>query len=101
VLRRVRGAPSDGAGVPEPRRLGRVASAIRELRSGAIARLGRPIDCEVCGEELFRGLPVVWRGRLKFLGSEQSLVRVDWDKMNRMTFSHVLRDECDARRDDR
>lgn len=80
----------------EPRELGSIASAVRTFRSRAIARLGRPVRCEICGEELFRGVPLVWRGRLKVLGSEQSLVRADWDKMNRMTFSHVQRDRCGA-----
>ncbi len=74
-----------------------MASALRGLRTRAITRLGRPIHCEVCGGELFRGVPVIWRGRLKFLGSEQNLVRVDWDKMNRMAFSHVQRDQCRTR----
>ncbi len=89
-------APADDQahGVAVPRELGRAASALRGLRRRAIARLGRPVRCEVCEEELFRGVPLVWGGRLNFFGAEQTLVRVDWDKMNRMTFRHVERDRC-------
>jgi hypothetical protein len=55
------------------------------------------VRCEECGEVLFRGLPFIWRGRLKLLGAERILVRADWDKMNRMTFRHVERDRCTPR----
>jgi len=59
-----------------------------------MASVGRPVQCEVCGDVLFRGFPLIWRGRLKLLGAESALVRVDWDKMNRMTFRHVEMDRC-------
>jgi len=59
-----------------------------------VTRLGRPVYCELCGEELFRGVPFLWRGRLQMLGAESTRVRADWDKMNRMAFRHVERDRC-------
>jgi glycosyltransferase involved in cell wall biosynthesis len=84
-------APPAG-GWPEPTH--RLHSPLRGARGTLVERIGRPVRCEVCGEVLFRGLPFVWRGRLKVLGAERRLVRADWDKMNRMTFRHVERDRC-------
>ena len=70
---------------------------LRRLRTWLLARFGRPVRCEVCGDVLFRGFSVIWRGKLKLLGAEPALVRADWDKMNRMTFRHVESDHCRAR----
>ena len=81
-----------GGGWPGPTR--RLHAPLRRVRTRLIAAVGRPVHCEVCGEVLFRGLPFIWRGRLKLLGAESSLVRADWDKMNRMTFRHVEMDRC-------
>jgi GT2 family glycosyltransferase len=87
------GASPNGAGHPrEPAR--RARELLRSARTEMLANLGRPIRCEVCGQVLFRGFPVIWRGKLKFLGAEAALVRADWDKMNRMTFRHVQSDRC-------
>ena len=63
--------------------------SLRDLRSRMTDAVGRPVRCEECGEILFRGIPFIWRGRLKILGAESEAVRVDWDKMNRMVFRHV------------
>jgi glycosyltransferase involved in cell wall biosynthesis len=63
--------------------------SLRDLRSRMTDAVGRPVRCEACGEILFRGIPFIWRGRLKILGAESEAVRVDWDKMNRMVFRHV------------
>jgi hypothetical protein len=41
-------------------------------------------------------MPFIWRGRLKLLGAESAWVRVDWDKMNRMTFRHAAIDRCSS-----
>ncbi len=71
-----------------------IRSRLRAIRTALVARVGRPVRCEVCGGELFRGLPIPWGGRVKFLGAEAALVRADWDKMNRMTFRHVELDRC-------
>jgi len=67
---------------------------LRDARSRIVRAVGRPVRCEACGEVLFYGLPLLWRGRLKLLGAESALVRADWDKMNRMTFRHVESDRC-------
>jgi hypothetical protein len=79
-------------GWPWPAR--RLYAPFRLARTRLIGRVGRPVRCEVCGEVLFRGLPFIWRGRLKLLGVESAQVRTDWDKMNRMTFRHVERARC-------
>ena len=79
-------------GWPGPAR--RLHAPLRQMRAKVVDKLGRPVHCEVCGRVLFRGLPFIWRGRLKFLGAEGALVRADWDKMNRMTFRHVEQDRC-------
>jgi GT2 family glycosyltransferase len=67
---------------------------LRSARTRLLERFGRPVYCELCGQELFRGLPFIWRGRLELLGAESVRVRADWDKMNRMAFRHVERDRC-------
>ena len=81
-----------GSGWPRPVR--RLHAPLRQVRTKIVEKVGRPVRCEVCGRVLFRGLPFVWRGRLKILGAEGVQVRADWDKMNRMTFRHVERDRC-------
>lgn len=60
--------------------------------------LGRPIRCEYCGALLFRAVPLVWRGGVKLSGAEHALVRVDFDSMNRLVFSHVEADRCAPQR---
>lgn len=69
----------------------------RDLRTKLVRLFGRPVRCEECGEILFRGLPFIWRGKLKLLGAESELVRADWDKMNRLTLRHVERGRCTPR----
>jgi GT2 family glycosyltransferase len=71
--------------------------SLRQARTNIAKTIGRPVRCELCGEVLFRGVPLIWRGRLKLLGAESAAVRVDWDKMNRMTFRHVEIDRCRSR----
>lgn len=75
----------------------RLHGPLRRLRTRLLRAIGRPVRCEVCGEVLFRGLPFIWRGRLKLFGAESTSVRADWDKMNRMTFRHVEMDRCGSR----
>ncbi len=72
----------------------KVHVSLRDVRTRLTDALGRPVRCEVCGEVLFRGVPVVWRGRLKIFGAESEAVRADWDKMNRMVFRHLDVDRC-------
>lgn len=59
---------------------------------------GRPVRCELCGEVLFTGRPIIWRGRVKVLGAEQALVRADFASMNELAFRHVDVDACPAPR---
>jgi hypothetical protein len=65
-----------------------------ELKRILLTILGRPVRCERCGATLFRALPFVSRGRVKLSGAEYALVRVDFDSMNRLVFSHVEVDRC-------
>jgi hypothetical protein len=80
-----------------PRPLRALHAPLRNARTKLVETFGRPVRCEVCGEVLFRALPLVARGRLKLLGAESTLVRADWDKMNRMTFRHLESDRCRPR----
>ena len=63
------------------------------LKAFVYAR-ARPIRCEACGAELFRGLPIPWRGGVKLLGAEYALVRVDFTSMNELVFRHVEAERC-------
>ena len=65
----------------------------RRVKRLALAS-GRPVCCEACGQELFRVIPIPWRGGVKLLGAESALVRVDWATMNELTFRHVEADRC-------
>ncbi len=82
-------------GWPAPVRF--LHAPLRRLRTRLLAALGRPIHCERCGVELFRGVALVWRGRVILLGAEAAHVRVDWDRMNRLSFRHVDQDHCRPR----
>jgi hypothetical protein len=66
------------------------------VKRAVLTLLGRPVRCERCGEPLFRAIPFVWRGNLKLSGAEHALVRVEFDSMNRLVFSHVEADRCSA-----
>lgn len=81
--------------VPVQERL-RVDTLRTILKWSALTGVGRTISCENCGRELFKGIPVVWRGRLRLLGSAAALVRVDWDGKNSLAFRHVEQEVCKA-----
>lgn len=66
----------------------------QRVKPWVVRALGRPVCCEVCGEELFRGLPIVWGGGLKLVGAEDALVRVEWETWNRLAFRHAELDVC-------
>jgi len=93
---RLPGPPPKPVGGGWPRVVRPLHAPLRALRGRVVRALGRPVHCEVCGEVLFHGVPFVQRGRLKLLGAETAFVRADWDKMNRLTFRHVQRDQCDT-----
>jgi len=52
------------------------------------------VRCEDCGDVLFRGVAIPWRGGVKLVGAEEALVRVDWASMNQLVFRHVERERC-------
>ncbi len=68
-----------------------VKSAVKRI---VLAVFGRPVRCERCGAPLFRAIPFVSRGRVKLSGAEHALVRVDFDSMNHLVFSHVEVGDC-------
>lgn len=70
----------------------------RRLKRMVVARVGRPLRCERCGEVLCLVLPIVRGGRVKLEGLEWALVRVDFDSMNHLVFSHVEAGRCPALR---
>jgi len=70
----------------------------RAIKRTLLRALGRPVRCELCGETLFRAVPVVARGRVKLIGAECALVRVDFDSMNHLSFRHVQADRCSSQR---
>jgi hypothetical protein len=63
------------------------------LKRLVVARAPRVL-CEDCGETLFRGFAIPWRGGLKLIGAEYALVRSDWSSMNVLVFRHVERERC-------
>lgn len=79
---------------PMRRARSELQARLRPLRSRLVERIGRPVRCERCGGVLFRGVPLLWRGRLRLLGAENSVVRADWDAMNRLAFRHVELERC-------
>ena len=56
--------------------------------------LGRPVRCSECGQTLFRGIAFVWRGKVKLVGAGSQTVRVSFDEVNVLRFSHVHLDYC-------
>lgn len=74
----------------------RFAPVKQAVKRALIASLGRPIRCELCGEVLFRAVPVIRAGRVKLIGAEYALVRVEFASMNHLSFRHVEHDRCPA-----
>jgi hypothetical protein len=56
--------------------------------------LGRPVKCAACGETIFVGLPIVWRGELVLIGAHQHVVRVSFATSETMEFRHAYAGEC-------
>jgi hypothetical protein len=56
--------------------------------------LGRPIICADCGRELFRGLPLAWRGQVWLIGAYDHDVHVSFVSSERMEFRHAHLDGC-------
>ena len=73
----------------------------QSLRRPLLRVLGRSVNCELCGEPLFRTSPFVRRGRVKLPGADEALVRVDFDSANALVFRHVQADRCPALRAER
>jgi hypothetical protein len=56
--------------------------------------LGRPVACAECGRELFRALPLVWRGELWIIGGYDHVVRAEFNSSETLQFRHCQLDEC-------
>lgn len=90
-------AAGAGPGGSAPPALKEVKSTVKQaVKRALIASLGRPVRCELCGEVLFRAVPIVRSGRVKLVGAEYALVRVDFASMNHLSFRHVEADRCSA-----
>jgi hypothetical protein len=82
-----------------------LAAGMRRLGRSRIGRgaetlllrvLGRPLRCAVCGRVLFRGLPIVWRGRVKVIGARESTVRVAFRTKDTLELRHAELGACPA-----
>jgi hypothetical protein len=67
--------------------------ARREALRAFLRIFGRDLACATCGRPLFRGLPIVWRGRVKVIGATEP-VRVTFQTRNTLQFRHVELDRC-------
>ncbi len=73
----------------------RVGWRVRRLvRTCVMWPFGRPIRCASCDLALFRGIPVVWRGRVWLIGAAQSDVRVSFDGRSSLRFHHLWLHKC-------
>jgi hypothetical protein len=73
----------------------RVRRRLRDTaRRALLAALGRRLRCAECGRELFVGLPVVWRGRVKLIGARESTVRVAFSTKDTLELRHAELDAC-------
>jgi hypothetical protein len=74
-----------------------VRTGWRRHAERALARLlGRRVLCAACGRPLFKGLPVVWRGRILLIGLlvHQPLVRVRFQRNDTLELIHAELDLC-------
>jgi hypothetical protein len=70
------------------------ALRIYPLRQAVLFLFGSSIDCHVCGRSLGLVLPVMWRGRIKLVGSAAQWIAVDWHEVHTLRFRHVEMDSC-------
>jgi len=64
------------------------------LKRGVKRMVVRTVHWEVCGQRLFRGVPLIHHDKLKLLGADLAIIRVDWDEVNRLVFRHVEVGHC-------
>lgn len=95
---RGRRPPVAGLTPAGPSRVGQNGGVRRRLKRALLRVAGRPVRCELCGEPLFRALPVATGGRIKVQGAEHALVRVEFASMNHLVFRHLEADRCPALR---
>lgn len=76
----------------------RIEYRIRNTTERVLVRLfGRPLYCTACGRQLFRAIPIVWRGRVRLIGSSESNVRVAFGPTKtQLELRHVELDQCPA-----
>ena len=56
--------------------------------------LGRPVRCSHCGRELFRTVPLVWRGEVWLIGAYDHVVRASFNSSETIELGHCHLDEC-------
>ena len=66
----------------------------RGIQRVVLRLFGRPVRCSECGRELFRALPLVWRGEIWVIGAYDHLVRVSFSTSERLDFRHLQLDHC-------
>ncbi|HKN67166.1 MAG TPA: hypothetical protein VJW73_12880 [Gemmatimonadaceae bacterium] len=81
-------ATLDEAGLPADPLLPRGVERI------VLRLLGRPVVCAACGRQLFKGLPLVWRGKVWLIGAYNETVHVSFVSSERMEFRHAHVDGC-------
>jgi hypothetical protein len=64
----------------------------------AFDALAPAFRCQRCGGTAFRGIPVVWRGRLRIIGAARRIVAVDWESQDDLAFVHAVAADCPALR---
>jgi hypothetical protein len=80
-------------GAPGPRPDPRVPRSVEWL---LLKLFGRPVNCAACGQRIFTGLPLLWRGELWLIGAYDHEVRVAWVSTQTMEFTHAQLDVCPA-----
>jgi hypothetical protein len=66
----------------------------RGAEAALLRALGRPLRCAECDRVLFRGIPFVWRGRLRIVGARESHVRIAFTAKDTLELRHVELDQC-------
>jgi hypothetical protein len=79
--------------VRDPLRVRIRERAGKEALRALLLLVGRDLACATCGRPLFRGLPIVWRGKLRVIGATEP-VRVAFAARNTLEFRHVELDRC-------
>jgi hypothetical protein len=68
---------------------------VRNAAQHALLRVaGRELVCSECGRPILRGLPIVWRGRVRVIGISEHRVHVAFKDQSSLEFRHMQLDHC-------